>query len=121
MRRAFLAIAASAATFAAAAEIANNAWIFDVTDRDAGLAGTALLNWTAADFASSTITLTLGTGAATEWSLVSAASTTEYNKFNVDGIAAELALGQAIGNTGTVYDGWGFTLEDSTLKFKNLA
>ena len=112
----------AAATFAAAAEeIANTAWTFDVTDRDAGLAGTALLNWTAADFASSTITLTLGTGTATEWSLVSAASTTEYNKFNVDGIAAGLVLDQAIGNTGTVYDGWGFTLEDSTLKFKNLA
>ena len=112
----------TAMTLATVADnVSNGAWIFDVSDRDAGLAGTALLNWTAADFANDTITLALGTTAAAEWSLVSAASTTAYNKFNVDGIAAGLVLDQAIGNTGTVYDGWGFTLEESTLKFKNLA
>ena len=35
--------------------------------------------------------------------------------------AVGLALGAAIAGTGTVYDGWGFALEDSVLKFKNLA
>ena len=113
--------AGTAATFDAAADVSNGAWIFDVTDRDAGLTGTALLNWTAADFAGDTITLKLGTAAPTEWTLIDAASTTAYHKFDVDGIATELILDQQIANTSTAYDGWGFTLEDTVLKFKNLA
>ena len=110
------------ATFTtAAADVNNTAWTFDVTDRDAGLTGTALLNWTTADFAGDTITLKLGTTAPTEWALIDAASTTAYDKFDVDGVAAELVLDQQIAGTGTAWDGWGFTLEDTVLKFKNLA
>ena len=105
----------------AAADVSNGAWTFDVAERDAGLTGTALLNWTAADFAGDTITLKLGAGAPTEWTLVDAASTTVYNKFDVDGVATELVLNEQIEGTGTAYDGWGFTLEDTVLKFKNLA
>ena len=37
------------------------------------------------------------------------------------GTAENLALGDALGSGFGVYEGWGFTLEDSTLKFKNLA
>ena len=111
----------ASATFGADAEINSGAWTFDVTDRDAGLTGTALLNWTAADFTGDTITLKLGTAAPTEWTLIDAASTTKYNTFEVDGVAAELVLDQQIAGTGTAYDGWGFTVEDSVLKFKNLA
>jgi hypothetical protein len=44
-----------------------------------------------------------------------------YNKFDVDGVATELVLDEQIEDTGTAYDGWGFTLEDTVLKFKNLA
>ena len=39
----------------------------------------------------------------------------------VDGVKTGLVLDQQIENTGTAWDGWGFTLEESTLKFKNLA
>ena len=108
-------------TTAAASDVSNAAWTFDVAERDAGLTGTALLNWSGADFTEDTITLKLGTTAPTEWSLIDAASNTAYNKFDVDGIATELVLDQAIENSGTAYDGWGFTLEDTVLKFKNLA
>ena len=110
----------------AAASVKNTAWTFDVAERDAGLTGTALLNWTAADFATDTITLKLGTTAPTEWSLIDAASTTTYNQFDVlvggtSILSAPIGLGDAISGTGTAYDGWGFTLEDTVLKFKNLA
>ena len=105
----------------AADDVSNDAWTFDVAERDAEMADTALLKWTAADFTGDTITLNLGTGEATAWTLIDAASTTAYGTFDVDGVATELVLDQKIENTGTAYDGWGFTLEDSALKFKQLA
>ena len=56
---------------------------------------------------------------ATGWSiaagLTSAAAT--YGIELSTGSAANLALGSAFG----VYEGWGFALEDSVLKFKQLA
>ena len=103
----------------AAADVSNSAWTFDMAARDAALAGTSLLTWSTADFAGDTVTLKLG-ATATEWSLVSAASTTAYGTFGVDGVAAELALDEKISG-GTAYDGWGFTLDGSVLKFKQLA
>ena len=42
----------------------------------------------------------------------------------VDGtsiLGATIGLGDEITGTGTAYDGWGFTLEENVLKFKNLA
>ena len=108
----------------AAADVVNGAWIFDVADRDAGLTGTALLNWTAAEFTDDTITLNLASGDSNAWSLVSAASTTVYNQFDVlvDGtsiLSETIALDDPIASGD--YQGWGFTLEDSVLKFKILA
>ncbi|MBP5530650.1 MAG: hypothetical protein J6Y54_01285, partial [Lentisphaeria bacterium] len=106
---------------AAKSAVSNTEWIFDVAARDAGMSGTAMLDWNAADFTGDNITLKLGTTAPTEWTLIDAASNTAYDKFGVDGIAAELDLDQQIAGTGTAYDGWGFTVEDSALKFKQLA
>ena len=108
---------------AAAEDVSNGAWTFDVAERRAAFADTAMLNWTAADFAGDTITLNLATGDTNEWSLVGAATDTVYNLFDVqvDGtdIATDLALDAAI--SGGAYDGWGFTNDEGTLKFKQLA
>ena len=112
----------------AAADVSNTAWIFDVAERGATLADTVLLNWTAADFSggNSVIMLNLADGNTNEWSLVSAATTTVYNKFDVQVDGMSILGGETIGlndqiSGGTAYDGWGFTLEDTVLKFKNLA
>ena len=37
------------------------------------------------------------------------------------GSAGDLALGDTLDSSFGIYEGWGFTLEDSTLKFKLLA
>ena len=104
--------------------VEGTAWTFDTAERYAALAKTAMVDWTAADFTGDTIAVNLATGSATEWDLVSAASTTVYNKFDVlvDGasiLSEAIDLDQAI--VGGAYAGWGFTLEDDTLKFKHLA
>ena len=109
-----------------AVNVSNSTWIFDATERDAELAGTAFLNWTAADFTGGTITLNLAEGAAVAWDLVGAAADTAYGKFDVQingtSILSEtLDLDQAIAGTGTACDGWGFTVEETVLKFKQLA
>ena len=67
----------------AADDIANASWEFDVAERAATLAGTALLKWDAADFTGDVITLNLAAGSANEWSLVDAATDTNYGKFDV--------------------------------------
>ena len=108
----------------AADDVKNTAWTFDTAERYAALAKSAFLDWSAADFTGDTIAVNLATGGATEWDLVSAASTTVYNKFDVlvDGasiLTETIDLDEAI--VGGAYAGWGFTLEDDTLKFKHLA
>jgi hypothetical protein len=115
---------ATAMTIGSDVDVSNGAWEFDTAERDAALAGTAFLNWTAADFADDTITLNLADGDATAWTLVSGAAATEYGEFDVlvDGssiLDAALALDEQI--VGGVWDGWGFTVEDTALKFKQLA
>ena len=114
----------TAANFGAGAEISNTAWTFDAAARDAALTGTAFLNWDAADFASSTITLNLATGDANEWTLIDAAANTAYGTFTLqvdgDNVATGLVLGDTISGTGTAYDGWGFTRENDVLKFAQI-
>ena len=109
---------------AAANDVSNSDWMFDVSARDEALAATALLDWSAADFTDDTITLNLATDSGCEWALVDAASSTNYGNFDVlvDGesiVSDSLSLNEAI--DGGAYDGWGFTLEGSVLKFKQLA
>ena len=108
----------------AAANVSNTAWTFDVSARAAALADTAMLSWEAADFDGASIELNLATDSTAEWTLVNGAATTSYGEFDVlvDGnsiLGNTLALGEKI--VGGVCDGWGFTLEGSALKFKQLA
>jgi len=106
----------------AAADVTNSAWKFDVSARDAALADTAMLDWNAADFTGDTIALNLATGQSAQWTLIDAAATTAYNEFDVlvDGILqGVVTLDEQIADGD--YQGWGFTLEDTVLKFKNLA
>ena len=107
----------------AAADVSNAAWTFDTTERFTSLSRDAMVDWTTADFDGDTIAINLAADNVTEWDLVSAASTTVYNKFDVqvDGasIATGLDLDQQIASGD--YKNWGFTVEENVLKFKNLA
>ena len=105
----------------------NEAWTFDATERDAGMTGTAFLNWSNADFTGDTITLNLGSGDAVAWNLISTdVGTAVYNKFDlqIDGqsiLSETIDIEDKIEGTGTAYDGWGFTDDNGTLKFAKLA
>ena len=112
----------------AAADVSNGAWTFDVAERRAAFADTAMLNWAAAKFTDPNrpvvITLNLAAGNDTEWCLVNAAAGTNYDRFDVQVdeasiLADTLGLGDVIADGD--YAGWGFTVEDAVLKFKNLA
>ena len=107
----------------AAADVSNTAWIFDVSARGTALAGTAILTWDNADFAGDTVTLNLAAGSNSEWSLVSAAAGTTYGTFDVQIDGTEIATGLSLNDqiADGDYAGWGFTLDDTVLKFKNLA
>jgi autotransporter passenger strand-loop-strand repeat protein len=111
--------------------VSNTAWSFDVSARDAALADTALLNWSDS-FAGRNVKLTVGAKNTSPWTLVSGVGT-----YRADGFAVEIAGGgtydlefdAASGRTGTLggagcsgtLASWGFALEDTVLKFKNLA
>ena len=108
----------------AAGDVSNASWAFDVSARATTFAGTAMLEWAAADFAGDSIKLNLAEDSTAAWTLIDGAATTAYGEFDVlvDGnsiLNDTLALGEKI--IGGVYDGWGFTLEGSALKFKQLA
>ena len=116
----------------AAADVNNSAWIFDFNERDLGLDGQAALTWSTADFTDDTITLRIATKRSEGWKLVSGADASKYNtaagKFLVGidgGEAVALTFDATTGKTDALasgdYAGWGFAVEDSVLKFKNLA
>ena len=72
------------------------------------------------------VKVTLAADNATEGSLVKAAANTAYHKFDVEIdetpiLPDTIDLDTPISGTGTVCDGWGFTVENSVLKFKHLA
>ena len=84
----------------------------------------ALLKWDAADFTGNVITLNLAAGSANEWSLIDAATDTNYGQFDVrvDGVSivtGTIGLNDQIASGD--YAGWGFTLDENVLKFKQLA
>ena len=108
----------------AAADVSNGKWEFDFTDRDATLSGTSFLTWSTADFAGDTVNVTFAdeTQAKAGWSIADAAFTGATFGLTVGAVELTgIAYDTAISGTGTAYDGWGFTLEESTLKFKQLA
>ncbi len=119
---------------AAGKTISNTAWNFDVTERFEFITGDPILTWeTGADFTGSdTIKLTVASGQTNEWSLISGADAAAYstaaNAFAVEiagGDSYSLTFDAETGKTGAIgageFAGWGFELEDSVLKFKNLA
>ena len=73
--------------------------------------------------AGDTVTLNLATGSTAAWTLIDGAATTGYGKFDVlvDGteIATDFEIGEKIGSG--EFAGWGFAVEDTVLKFKQLA
>ena len=115
----------TAMAFAAKADISNNAWFFDLAERTTS--GTAFASCEAADFGeNSTITLNIGEGQKLTgaWSIFDGGSSTTYGKFDVlvggaSILTETLVLDEQIADGD--YAGWGFTVEDTVLKFKNLA
>ena len=112
----------AAATFDAAAEISNGAWEFDLSDRAAALSGTSLLTWSNADFAGDTVKVNFAdaTQAAAGWSIADAAFTGATFDLYIGGSEiTNVAYDTEI--SGGDWDGWKFTDENGTLKFKQLA
>ena len=106
------------------ATIDNDDWSFDYTGRtlDADLAMLTLADDT---LAGDTVQVDLSAveQVSNGWSIAAGltAATANFSVELATGSAANLSLGDRLDNTYGVYENWGFTLEDSTLKFKNLA
>ena len=117
-------ISGDTAAILSGATIDNDDWTFDYTGRtlDAGLAMVTFDNGT---FAGDTVAVDLSAAeqSATGWSIAAGltAADATYGVELSTGSAADLALGDALDAAYGVYAGWGFTLEEGTLKFKNLA
>ena len=116
---------ATAMTLATAADdVSNTAWEFDFTGRADTLAGTSFLTWSGADFAGDSVKVnfTDATQAASEWSIATATfdATTTFDLYiGGDKIAEGIAYDTAI--EGGAWNGWKFTDDNGTLKFKQLA
>ena len=69
------------------------------------------------------VDLSEATQAANGWSIATGltAANAAYSVELATGSAGGLALGDALDSSFGIYEGWGFALEDSTLKFKQLA
>ena len=114
----------TAMAFDTAAKVTNTAWIFDVAERTTS--ATAFASCETATFSGATVSLNIGedqalTGA---WSIFDGGEATTYGEFDVlvNGtsiLPGALALDEQIADGD--YAGWGFTVEDTVLKFKNLA
>ena len=110
--------------FDTAAKVTNTAWIFDVAERTTS--ATAFASCETATFSGATISLDIGedqtlTGA---WSIFAGGEGTTYGEFDVlvggtSILPGALTLDEQIADGD--YAGWGFTVEDTVLKFKNLA
>lgn len=117
---------ATAMTLAtAAADVSNGAWNFDLTDRASSLAGTSLLTWSTADFENDTVRVSFADDAQAQggWNIAAVAEAFSGTTFDIEvgesQIATGLAYNQQIASGD--YQGWGFTLDEGVLKFKNLA
>ena len=110
---------------AAAADVSNGAWIFDLTDRAYSLAETSLLTWSTADFENDTVKVSFADGAQAQggWNIAAVAETFSGTSFDVEIGGAEIATGLAYNQQIADGDwkGWGFGLESGVLKFKQLA
>ena len=103
--------------------IDNSDWTFDYTDRTAG-ADTAMLTFYNGELTGE-VAVDLSTVAQAEdgWS-IAAGLDSAVAAFGVElatGSASGLRLNDTLDSSYGIYEGWGFTLEESTLKFKQLA
>ena len=115
---------ATAMTLAAAADINNAAWTFDLADRSDLLENTSLLTWTAeAGFSGDRVVVNFADAdqAAAGWSIANANFTGATFDLNIDSttVVANITYDTAI--SGGDWDGWKFTSVDGTLKFAKLA
>ena len=104
--------------------IDNTDWSFDYADRTLG-AETAMLTLDNGSFAGDNVAVNLATAEqlASGWSIATGLASADAT-FGVNlstGSAADLALGDVLGSAYGIYEGWGFTLDEGTLKFKHLA
>ena len=105
--------------------VSNGAWAFDLTARDAALAGTSLLTWSSADFENDNVKVSFADDAQAQggWNIATVAEaftgTTFEVKIGDSEIATGLAYNQQIASGD--YAGWGFGLDEGVLKFKQLA
>ena len=110
---------------AAAADVSNGAWEFDLTDRASALAGTSLLTWSSASFVDDTIKVTFADEAQAkgDWNIATVAEAFSGTTFDVKVGDSEIATGLAYNQqiASGDYAGWGFELESGVLKFKQLA
>ena len=112
------------ATTLRGATIGNDDWTFDYAGRTLDAAA-AMVTFAEGTFAGDKVAVDLSAAeqVAGGWS-IAAGLTAADATFGVElatGSATGLALGDALGDAYGIYEGWGFTLEDSTLKFKQLA
>ena len=119
-----IAFAGDTAATLSGSSIDNDDWSFDYTGRTLD-AATAMLTLDSGSFAGDNVSVDLSDveQVSTGWSVAAglAAADATYNVELSTGSAANLALGDTLGAAYGVYAGWGFALEDSTLKFKQLA
>ena len=120
-----IAVEGDTAATLSGSSIDNDDWTFDYTGRTLD-AATAMLTLDSGSFAGDNVSVDLSAveQVSTGWSIAAGLSSAEGATFGVEvstGSAEDLALGDTLGSAYGVYEGWGFTLEDSTLKFKNLA
>ena len=103
------------------ANIDNGEWEFDFTARTLG-ADTAALTLSGGTFADDALTLKLADGSAPAvWSIAAGLADTAVGfdyEVCVGDVELEFADGKVVSGD---YVGWGFAIEDATLKFKNLA
>ena len=105
--------------------IENSAWVFDLTGRSDILSSDALLDWSHGTFAGDTVDVKFADDVQARggWSIanVSTASGATFN-LEIGGLSiSDLGYGDRItAAQSELYAGWGFTLDDGTLKFANL-
>jgi len=109
----------------ASADVSNTAWDFDLAERAESLAGTALLKWSAGALGeNSTVAVAFADAAQARasWSIAAVADAAQATfglTVGDDVVATGLAYNTAIADGD--YAGWGFRLDNGTLKFANLA
>jgi len=107
-----------------AVDVDNDAWTFDITGRYDTNAGDAMLTWNGGTFDGDSVKLVVAdeepSWIARSWNIVDGLSAAAASyEVQCGSKSYDLALGDTIADGN--YAGWGFSFEDSTLKFQKLA